>query len=121
MFYGVYVYKKYNHFKKLHSLTVDSEFGDLGLREVCALVESLTGEFQSILLPGDSVGHVGHGCHPTIVSLQTQSTDDSSVGGQRALVSGILNLRGEKKKSQRKTTYTGLSGEYRWQISCCNN
>lgn len=69
---------------------------------MCALVESLTGEFQPILLPGDPVGHVGHGCHPTIVSLQTQSTHDSSVGGQTASVSGILSLRKEREKKIRE-------------------
>lgn len=101
----------------LSSLTIYTEFGNLDLGEVCALVESLTGEFQPILLPGDLVGHVGHGCHPTIVSLQTQSTHDSSVGGQTALVSGILSLRKErKKKSGRKTTHTGLS----WRIQMAN-
>lgn len=101
----------------LRSLTIDTEFRDLGLGEVCALVESLTGEFQPILLPGDPVGHVGHGCHPTIVSLQTQSTHDSSVGGQTASVSGILSLRKEReKKSGRKTTHTGLS----WRIQMAN-
>lgn len=117
IFYGGYTNLKYKHLKKLNSLTVDSEFGDLGLGEMCAFVESLTGEFQPILFPGDLVGNVGHGCHPTIVSLQRQSTNESSVSGQRALVSVL----GKRKKNQRKTTYSGLSGEYRWQISCCNN
>lgn len=77
---------------------MDTEFGDLGLGEACALVESLTGEFQPILLPGDPVGDVGHGCHPTIISLQTESTHDSSVRGQTAMVSGILSLKSERKE-----------------------
>lgn len=104
----------------LRGLTIDSEFVNLGLGEVCALVESLTGEFQPILLPGDPVGHVGHGCHPTIVSLQTGSTYDSSVRGQTALVSGIVILtkskKERKKKSETKTTHSSSS----WWIQMAN-
>ena len=72
--------KKKNAARSHSSLTVDADFFDLRLREVCALVESLTGEFQPVLLPGDPVGHVGHGCHPTIVSLQTEGAHGISVG-----------------------------------------
>lgn len=98
------------------SRTIDDEIADLGFGEVCSLVESLAGELQPILLPGDPVGHVGHGCHPTIVSLQTQSTHDVRVaGGGRdgQPWSVIFGCRREserrKKKNLRKTTHTGLS------------
>lgn len=43
------------------------------------------------------MGHVGHGCHPTIGSLQTESTHDSSVGGQAAFVGHCQSGRREKK------------------------
>lgn len=45
----------------------------------CAVVKSLTGQLQSILLSGDPVGHIRLGCQPSIVPLQTQSIHDSLV------------------------------------------
>ncbi len=103
----------------LSSLTVDTEFGDLGLGEVCALVESLTGEFEPILLPGDPVGHVGHGCHPTIVSLQTEAHMTVQLGDRQPcfLALSFLGKRGgKKKKSGKKTTHRALS----WRIQMAN-
>lgn len=45
------------------------------------------------------MGHVGHGCHPTIVSLQTESTHDSSGGGQAASAPAIvIPAKGRGKK-----------------------
>lgn len=82
-------------------LTIDNECVRLGLGEACALVESLTGEFQPILLSRDPVGHIGYGCHPTIVSLQTGSTYDSSGRGQTAFVSGTVILMKVREKNER--------------------
>lgn len=87
------MFTKIEQFKDLSLLTIDIDYGVLGLGEVCALIESLTSELQPIILPGDHVGHVGYGYHPTIVSLVRQGTHDSSVGGQTGLVSGIHSLR----------------------------
>lgn len=85
---------------ELSALTKDAEFDDLGLGEVCALVERLTGELQAVILPGGLEGHVGHGCHPTMVSLQTQSTHDSSVLGDRQPWSVAFSVLGERERKR---------------------
>lgn len=66
--------KKYNASvePQTSGLTVDAECGRLGLGKECALVESLAGQGETVLRPGDLVGYVGHGCHPTMVPLHTQ-------------------------------------------------
>lgn len=87
-YFGVFFFSFFHKTEKrtgqARQLTEDSELGSGGLGEARALVESLTGDFHPVRLPRHPVGHVGHGCHPTIVSLQTESTHDSSGRGQAA-------------------------------------
>lgn len=77
-------------------LTIDSDFSALCFGDFCTPVESHTGELHPIVFLGDAIGHVGHGCHPTIIPLQAQSTQFST--GWWHFCSK------ERKKHERKTT-----------------
>lgn len=64
------------------SLTKHTYFSRFHFGRARAVVKSLAGQLQSIFLPGDVVGHVRRGCHPSVVSLQTRSAHDSLVRGE---------------------------------------
>lgn len=102
------------------TLTIDNEHVALALGKVRALAKGLAGEFQPILLPGDSVGHVGHGCPPAVAPLQMENAHGGSGSGQAALVSNSVMLIIQRGGGQKQPTML-RPGEYRWQISCCNN
>lgn len=72
---------------------------------MCALAEGLAGELQSVLLPGDSVGHVGHGGHPAMAPLRMENTHCGSGRGQRASVSNSVILIKSRKEKATKTSH----------------
>lgn len=103
------------------TLTIDTEHVALALGKARALAKGLAGEFHPILLPGDSVGHVGHGCRPAVASLQMENTHGGSGSGQAALLSNSVKLIIQRGGGGQKQPTMLRPGEYRWQISCCNN
>lgn len=68
-----------------------------------ALAEGLAGELHSVLLPGDCVGHVGHGRHPAMAPLQAEDPHGGSGRGQMALFSNSVILMKRRKEKATKT------------------
>lgn len=95
--------------KKPLKLTVDNKCVGLALGKVHALAEGLAGELQSILLPGDSVGHVGRGCHPAMAPLRTENAHGGSGREQTASVSNSVVLMKRRKEKATKTSHNAAS------------
>lgn len=91
------------------SLTIDNEHVALALGKVCALAKGLTGEFQPILLPRDSVGHVGHSFHPAVAPLWMENAQCGSGSGQAALDSNSVMLMIGSGEEWTKTTHNAVS------------
>lgn len=91
------------------TLTIDNEHVALALGKVRALAKGLAGEFLPILLPRDSVGHVGHGCRPAVAPLQMENAHGGSGSRQAALVSNSVMLIIQRGEEWTKTTHNAAS------------
>lgn len=90
-------------------LTVDNKCVGLALGKVCAPAEGLAGELQSVLLPRDCVGHVGHARHPAVAPLWTENGHVGLGRGRTASLSNSVALMKRRKENAAKTSHDAPS------------